>query len=101
MGDRCAELGDYRRGEGIECETGDGGCRFEASEAVEEYRESCQGEREVGNVARLVEVADGQSDVSERRQRVAVFGLKPRQTDRQVAFDHAVAAILGDRQAPA
>ena len=28
------EFGVCRRGEGAECETGDGGCRFEASEAV-------------------------------------------------------------------
>ena len=30
-----------------------------------------------------MEVADGQSDVIERRQRVAVFGLESRQTGRQ------------------
>src|ERR1700741_1558353 len=57
-----AEVGDggaeFRRGEGIECETGDGGCRFEASQAIEEYRESSQGETDVGDVARVVEVAD-------------------------------------------
>ena len=69
---------------GTECETGDGGRRFEASEAVEEYRESCQGATDIGDVARVVAVADGQSDVIERRQRVAVFGLKPRQNGRQV-----------------
>ena len=67
-------VGECRRGEGTECETGDGGCRFEASEAVEEYRESCQGGTDDGDVARVVAVADGQSDVIERRQRVAVFG---------------------------
>jgi hypothetical protein len=72
-----AELGECRRSEGTECETCDGGCRFEASEAVEEHRESCQGEKDVGNVARVVEVADAQSGVIERRQRIAVFGLKP------------------------
>jgi protein-S-isoprenylcysteine O-methyltransferase Ste14 len=43
VGDRGGEFGDCRRGEGIECETGDGGCQFEASDAVEESRESCQG----------------------------------------------------------
>ena len=36
VGDGGAELGVCRRGQGTECETGDGGCRFEASEAVEE-----------------------------------------------------------------
>ncbi len=45
------QLWDCRRGQGTERETGDGGCRFEASEAVEEYRESCQGETDVGDVA--------------------------------------------------
>ena len=63
MRDHCAELGTCRRGEGAECETGDGGCRFEASEVVEEDRESCQGVTDKADVARVVEVADGQSDV--------------------------------------
>ena len=44
--DHCAEFGECRRGEGTECEPADGGCRFEASEAVEEYRENCQGRTE-------------------------------------------------------
>ena len=51
VGDRGGELGECRRGEGTECETGDGGCRFEASEAVEEYRESCQGGTDNADVA--------------------------------------------------
>lgn len=34
--------------------------------------------------ARIVVVADGQSEVIERRQRVAVLSLKPRQTGRQL-----------------
>jgi hypothetical protein len=101
VGDRGAELGDCRRGDGTECETGDGGCRFDASEAVEEYRESCQGATDVGDVARVVAVADDQSDVIERRQRVTVLSLKPRQNVGQVGFVQAVAAVLGDHQAPA
>ena len=84
MGDRGAELGECRRGQGTDCETGDDGCRFEASEAVEDYCESCQGGTDMGDVARVVEIADGQSDVIERRQRVAVFGLKRRQSGRQL-----------------
>ena len=83
VGDRGAEFGDRRRRERTEREPGDGGRRFEASEAVEEHRESCQGETDVGDVARVVAVADAQSDVIERRQRVAVFGLKPRLNGRQ------------------
>src|ERR1700736_313508 len=81
--DRGGDFGDGRRGQGTEGETCDGGRRFDASEAVEEYRESCQGEKDVGDVARVVEVGDGQSDVIQRRQRIAVFGLKRRQTGRQ------------------
>jgi hypothetical protein len=38
VGDRGAEL-RKRCAQGIECETGDGGCRFEASEAVEKNGE--------------------------------------------------------------
>ena len=37
-----------------------------------------------GGVARVVVVADRQSEVIERGQRVAVFGLKSGQTGRQV-----------------
>ncbi len=80
VGDRFAELGERRRRKGAECETGDGGCRCEASEAVEDHRESCQGGTVKGGVARVVAVTDGQSDVIERRQRVTVFGVNPRQT---------------------
>ena len=42
-----------------------------------------KGGTDKADVATVVEVADGQSDVIERRQRVAVFGLKPRQVGRQ------------------
>jgi hypothetical protein len=64
--------------EWVDGEAGDGGRRFVVSEAVEEYRESCQGGTDNADVARVVAVAGGQSDVIERRQRVAVFGLKLR-----------------------
>ena len=100
MGDRGVELGGSG-GEGIECETGDRGRRFEASEAVEDYRESCQGATDVDEVARVVAVADDQSDVIERRKRVAVFGLRKTEANRQDGFVVAVAAVLGDYQAPA
>src|ERR1700755_1531235 len=53
VGDRRAEFGERRRGEGTECETDNGGPWFEASEAVEEYRECCQGGTDVGDVARV------------------------------------------------
>src|SRR5262245_32203387 len=62
VGDRGGELGECRSGEGTERETRYGGCQFEASEAAEEYRESCQGGTNKGDVARIVEVADAQSD---------------------------------------
>jgi len=71
--DHCAELGACRRGEGTECETGDGGCRFEASEAVEEDRESCQGERDVFDDLPRVAVA-----VARTRLHVGVFARRYR-----------------------
>ena len=46
VGDRGGDFRDPRRCEGTECEPADGGCRFEASEAVEEYRENCRGRTE-------------------------------------------------------
>ena len=54
-----------------------------------------------GGVAGVVEVADCQSEVIERGQRVAVFGLKSGQIGRQVDLVGAVAAVLGDHQTPA
>ena len=71
-------------GEGTERETGDGGRRFVASEPVEEGGEDSQRDADRGGVARVVVVADRQSEVIERGQRVAVFGLESGQTDRQV-----------------
>jgi hypothetical protein len=38
------ELGEGRAREGAEGEPGDGGCRFEASEAVEQSREDAENE---------------------------------------------------------
>ena len=69
---------------GTERETGDGGRRFVASEPVEKSGEDRQGDADNGGVARVVVVADRQSEVIERGQRVAVFGLKSGQTGRQV-----------------
>ena len=48
-----------------------------------------------------MEVADCQSEVIERGQRVAVFGLESGQIGRQVGLDGAVAAVLSDHHAPA
>ena len=59
------------------------------------------GRTDHGGVARVVEIADRQRDVIERGQRVAVFGLKAGHTVRHVCFGVAVAAVLGDHQAPA
>src|SRR6516225_2338843 len=50
VGDRGAELRNAR-GQGIEGEAGDGGCRFEASEAGQEYRKSCQGGTDKAEIA--------------------------------------------------
>ena len=72
-------------GEGTERETGDGGRRFVASEPVEKGGEDSQRGRGSSVVLpAVVEVADRQSEVIERGQRVAVFGLKSGQKRRQV-----------------
>jgi hypothetical protein len=52
-------------------------------------------------VARVVVVADRQSDVPERGQRVAAFGLEVRQSARHVGLIAAITAVLSDYQAPA
>jgi hypothetical protein len=93
-GDRGAELGDRRCYEGTERETGDGGRRFVAFEPVEEGSEHSQGDTRSGGVGRVVVVADRHSEVLERGQRVAVFGLKPGEDARQVGRVGAVAARL-------
>ena len=43
MGDRGADSGTIAGGEGVDYETGDSGCRFEASEAVRKCGENRQG----------------------------------------------------------
>ena len=53
----------------------------------------------MGGVARVVVVADRQSEVFERGQRVAVLGLDPGQSARDVALIAAVTAGLSDYQA--
>ncbi len=69
--------------ERTEREPGDGGRRFVASEPVEKNGEDGQRDADRGGVARIVEAADRQSEVIERGQRVAVFGLKSCQNGRQ------------------
>ena len=76
VGDRGGDFGDPRRGHGTEREPGDSGRRFVASEPVEKNGEDGQRDADRRGVARIVEVADRQSEVIERGQRVAVFGLK-------------------------
>ena len=44
VGDCCGDFGDRRRSQRTGGETSDGGCRFEACEAVEEHRERSQGD---------------------------------------------------------
>ena len=68
---------------GTEREPGDGGRRFVASEPVEKNGEDGQRATDRRGVARIVEVADRQSEVIECGQRVAVFGLESGQTGRQ------------------
>jgi hypothetical protein len=75
VGDRGGDLGDRRCGQGIEAEAGDGGRRFIASEPVEDSGEDGQCGADRRGVARIVVVADCQSEVIGRGQGVAVFGL--------------------------
>jgi len=57
--------GERRRGEATECETGDGGRRFVASEPVEKSREDGQRDADRRGVARIVVVPGCQSEVIE------------------------------------
>ena len=75
VGDRGGDSG-RRRGEGTEREAGDGGRRFVASEPVEKSGEDGQRDADRRGVARIVVVADCQSEVIERGHGVAVFGLE-------------------------
>ena len=50
----------------------------------------------MGGVARVVVVADRQSEVFERGQRVAVLRLDSGQTARHVGLSAAVTAVLSD-----
>ena len=68
---------------GLRAKLGDGGRRFVASEPVEKNGEDGQRSADRGGVARIVEVADRQSEVIECSHRVAVFGLKSCQKRRQ------------------
>ncbi len=68
---------------GAEGEAGDGGRRFVASEPVEKSGEAGQRDADRRGVARIVVVADCQSEVIECGRGVAVFGLKSGQTARQ------------------
>ena len=69
--------------ERTEREPGDGGRRFVASEPVEKNGEDGQRDADRRGVARIVVVADRQSEVIECGHGVAVFGLKSCQNVRQ------------------
>ena len=94
MGDRAVDLRNPRCGERIECEPGDGGRWFITSEPIQTCGQIVQGDTHSGGVGRVVVVADRQSEVLERGQRVAVFGLKRGEDARQVGRVGAVAARL-------
>ena len=68
--------GNADRGEGTEREAGDSGRWFVASEPVEKNGEDGQRDADRRGVARIVVVADRKSEVIERGQRGAVFGLE-------------------------
>ena len=61
---------------GLTANPGDSCSRFVTSEPVENNGYDGQREADRRGVARIVEVADRQSEVIERGQRVAVLGLK-------------------------
>ena len=69
VGDRGGDFGDPRCGHGTEGEAGDSGRRFVASEPVEKNGEDGQRDADRRGVARIVVVADCQSEVIERGQR--------------------------------
>jgi hypothetical protein len=83
VGDRGGDFGDPRCGEGTEGEAGDGGRRFAASEPVEKSGEPRQRAAQIGGVAGVMVIADGQSEVIERGRRTAVLGLGAGQTERR------------------
>jgi len=101
MGDRGADFGERRRGQGTPRETGDSGCWFVASEPVERSGEDGEGVAHHGGVARVVQSADCQSEVIECRHGVAVLSLEAGQNEREICLVGAVAAVLSDHQAPA
>jgi hypothetical protein len=84
VGDRGGDFGDPRCGDGTEREAGDNGRGLVASESVEKSGEDGQRGADRRGVARIVIVADRQSEVIERGHGAALFGLKPRQIERQV-----------------
>ena len=69
-------------------------------EPVEEDGEVCQGGTECADVAGIVDVANRESDVIERRQHIAAFDFNWGQMVREVGFAVAVAAVVSDHQAP-
>ena len=104
VGDRGAEFGDPRRGEGvegIERETGNGGRRFRVSEPIEITGEPRQCGAELGCVSRVVVAADRSGGVFERGERVTVSGLESAQAERQVCLAGAVTAVSSDHHAAA
>ena len=83
VSNRGGDFGDPRCGDGTACEAGDGGRRFVASEPVENSGEDGQRDADRRGVARIVVVADCQSEVIECGHGAAVFGLKSCQIYRQ------------------
>jgi hypothetical protein len=64
---------------------------------MEERGEDGQGYTDDGSVARVVVVADRQSEVIERGQWVAVLGLESTEDNHQEGFVVAVTAVLSER----
>jgi hypothetical protein len=96
-----AVLGECRCGERTERETAYGGRRLVVSEPIENAGENSQRGADHGGTARVVVVADRQSDVIDYGQRVTVCGFKSGQIGSQVGLVGAVAAVLSNDQTTA
>ena len=83
VGDGGGDFGERRCSDGTEREAGDGGRRFVAPDPVENSGKDGQRDADRRGVARIVVVADCQSEVIECGRGVAVFGLKSCQKLRQ------------------
>ena len=101
MGDRGVDFGDPAAVMGLKAKPAMVAAASWRPSRSRHGREGSQNGPQIGGVTRVVVIADRHSEVFERGQRVAVFGFESGQSGRQMGLVVAVAAVLGDRQAPA